>query len=245
MLRYHPKHAETDSENPAAWSTCSRCGFQFNLKNMVWQYDYRGTPTPINTMILVCGRESCLDIPNPQLSPVVLSPDPPPIYNARPENYTVDETDWLVTQDDDIIDTQSGDSFIARVPNPSSDANTASLITSLSYPGGSLYGLYLDLFNGNPMAGGVSVLSAITGSSTRTDVSGDLTENSDSVAVNTDVLLIAAESASQTNLNYVAIYSASISGALLAYAPVSVNGQSVAIGTRVEFPALGLSINLS
>ncbi len=243
--RWHPRYAETDAENPSAWATCSRCGFQFNLNRMVWQHDYRGTPIPINTRILVCGRPSCLDIPNPQLSPVILSPDPPPLYNARPEPYAVDETNWLTTQDGDIIDTQSGDSLTPSIPNPSSNANTAHLASTMNYPGGSVSVAYLDLFNGNPQSGGVSVLSAITGSSARTNIAASLTVNGSSVAVNPDVILIAAESLAQVNISYAAIYSASISGSLLASGTLSVVGQTIAIGTEVQFDALDLSINLS
>ncbi len=130
MLRWHPRFTETDPSNPSTWATCSRCGFQFCLNRMVWQYDYRGTPSPINTQILVCGRPSCLDIPNPQLSPVVLSPDPPPIYNARPELYALDETNWLTTEGGEIIDTEDDNLLISTIPNPSGASPVVSDITT-------------------------------------------------------------------------------------------------------------------
>ena len=243
MLRPHPKYSVTDSDNPQAWGSCDRCGFQWPLRSLKWQFDYRGSSQLQNTRFLVCPNH--YDEPNPQLSPVILSPDPPPLYNTRAENYALDETDWLTTQDGNIIDTQSGDSLTPTIPNPSSNANTAHLASTMSYPGGSVSAVYLDLFNGNPQSGGVSVLSAITGSSVRTNIAKSLTVNGSNVAVNPDVILIAAESLAQVNISYAAIYSASISGSLLARGTLSVVGQTIAIGTQVQFDALDLSINLS
>lgn len=42
---------------------------------------------PIN--LFVC--DFCLDKPQRQLGTIILSPDPVPLKNARPENYPVDE----------------------------------------------------------------------------------------------------------------------------------------------------------
>jgi len=36
----------------------------------------------------------------------VLPPDPPPIYNSRPEPYSIDETDYRVTTDGSIRETE-------------------------------------------------------------------------------------------------------------------------------------------
>ena len=119
--RWHPKLAEVDPDNPSAWSTCDRCGFVTNLSKMVWQWDFRGTPMPINTRVLTCGRPQCLDIPQIQNSPIILGPDPEPIFNARPEPYTLDETSWLSTQDGDVITAEDGEQIITPIPNPASD----------------------------------------------------------------------------------------------------------------------------
>lgn len=56
---------------------------------MRFQHDWRG-PRIINTRILV--HEDELDEPQRQLgSPALLGPDPIPLVNARPEQYTIDE----------------------------------------------------------------------------------------------------------------------------------------------------------
>lgn len=55
---------------------------------MQWQYEWRGNSIQ-NTRVLV--HEDELDIPQRQLGTLVIPPDPIPIMNARPENYTIDE----------------------------------------------------------------------------------------------------------------------------------------------------------
>jgi len=80
---------------------------------MSWQYQWAGNQL-INLGSLVC--EHCVDVPQEQLRTIILPPDPSPLFNARPEPYTIDETDWRVTQDSDIRETQDGD---LRVTQPS------------------------------------------------------------------------------------------------------------------------------
>lgn len=237
---WKPKYAEVDVENPDTWTTCSRCGFIWGMSKMAWQYDYRGSAQLQNTRVLCCPK--CLDAPQPQLMPYILPPDPEPIANARPYPYELAETDWLTTQDGDIITTQDDELLTPSIPNPSDNPNTTVLTALLSYPAGSVSVMYLDLFNGDPASGGVSVLSAITGSAVRTDVAASLTTVS-GIAETTDVLTVAAASASTTNVNYVAFYSAALAGTLLVSGPVSATSPTVTSGTTVQFNALTLQID--
>lgn len=46
----------------------------------------------VNLRQLRCSR--CLDKPSPFLRTLVLPPDPTPVLNARPEPYSIDETDY-------------------------------------------------------------------------------------------------------------------------------------------------------
>lgn len=87
--------ARVSSRNPSAFATCDRCGFLYNRQDLQWQYDWRG-PRLENLRILVCRQ--CLDIPNEQLRPRVLSADPLPINNPRPENYQSDDNTWLTIE---------------------------------------------------------------------------------------------------------------------------------------------------
>lgn len=241
--RWRGQYFQVDAENPRAEGICDRCGFRFNLDNLQWQYAYMGSVQPQNTRLLVCGRPGCLDPLNPQDSPYILPPDPLPVFNARPEPYLLDEASWLLTQDGEIITTQDGEYFGTAIPNPSDTANTTRLTSSILAPGESVATAYLDLFNGDPTAGGVSVLAAITGSSTRTNIAASLTTVS-GVAVNPDFIVITSASASQTNISYVGIFNAASGGALLMSGPVSAS-PTIADGNPVQFDPLGLNINLN
>jgi len=236
--RWHPKNAAVDPENPRAWGTCDRCGFVHNLWKLTWQYDYQGTSQLQNTRLLVCPR--CYDKPQPQLSPYILPPDPPPIFNARPEPYTMDEASWMLTQDGSIITTQDGVNMTTALPNPSDGANTSYLQAVIDAPGATITTAYLDLFKGEPENGGSSVLAAITGSSVRTDIASQLAlARANSVYVNPDYVVVTTESASQTNVNWIAFYSASVSGALYWKGAVSAS-PTIADGNPVSIAPLGL-----
>ena len=240
--RPSPKYA-SKSPGSGAWGTCDVCGFIWNLPSMTFQYEYRGGSTPVDTHVLKCPR--CIDMINPQFRLLILPPDPPSLKNVRPENYAVDESNWLTTQDGSVISTQTGDLFVTSIPDPNQNANTAVLSASLSYHLGSVAVAYLDFFNGSPTATGVSVLSDITGSSVRTNVASSLSVNSSNVAVNTDVLTVTSSASNITNVGFVAIYSASSGGSLLTFGPVSATAPSIIKGAAVQFNALGLAINLA
>lgn len=87
-MRRHPKRAEVDPSSPRAWATSDRNGMINNHDKMQWQWDWAGTSL-INKRILVSPDE--LDVPQEQLRTIILPIDPPPIINARPEPYFIDE----------------------------------------------------------------------------------------------------------------------------------------------------------
>lgn len=125
--RPSPKYASKDAHR-GAWTTCDRCGFISNQSDMQFQYDFLGGPTPQNTGYLYCPR--CIDGLRFQNKLLIIPPDPPPIFNTRPEPYTVDETSWLETENNEIILTEDGNSVITQVPNPDGSAvNTAKMST--------------------------------------------------------------------------------------------------------------------
>ena len=128
---------------------------------------------PQNTGFLVCPKH--IDPLNVLDMPYILPPDPLPVYNARPENYALDESSDLGTEDGDTITTEDGVPITTAIPNPSFTANTSKLTSFVLAPSGSVATAYLDLFDGDPTAGGTSVLATITGSATRTNIAADLT----------------------------------------------------------------------
>jgi len=104
--RPHPLRADTNPDHPRGWATDDRSGFVTNLHKLRWQLQWSGNQL-INTRFLV--GEDNYDKPQEQLRTLILPPDPAPLFNARPENYVVDETDWRTTQDGDIRETQDGE----------------------------------------------------------------------------------------------------------------------------------------
>lgn len=83
-LRPHGR-ASVNASKPRALAVCDRCGFLYNHYTLSWQFQWIG-PRLQNIRILVC--KTCMDIPQEQLREIVLPPDPVPIINPRPEDYT-------------------------------------------------------------------------------------------------------------------------------------------------------------
>lgn len=81
-------HAKVNPRSPSAFGTCDRCYRVFNLRDLVQEMQWRG-PRLMWTGFLV--DRSCLDIPQQQLRPRILPPDPVPVFNPRPENYSFDD----------------------------------------------------------------------------------------------------------------------------------------------------------
>lgn len=77
-------HARVNARWPQAGAICDRCGRLFNHVDLQFQFDWRGVRLQ-NLRILVCS--ACLDTPQQQLRARILSPDPMPIMNARPEPF--------------------------------------------------------------------------------------------------------------------------------------------------------------
>ncbi len=101
--------AFADPTAPRAVGVCDRCGSWVQHYTLVYQYDYRGEDLA-NTGILVCQR--CLDLPQEQLRPLKLPPDPLPIMDARVEFFSVDENDYLVFSNGNQFVTSSGDIMV-------------------------------------------------------------------------------------------------------------------------------------
>jgi hypothetical protein len=86
--------AITDPDAPRAFGVCDRCGIWYNHSELRWQYNIRGRGLQ-NLRILVCS--DCEDEPSYFLKPIIVPPDPPPIPNARPEQFCQDEVDDRTT----------------------------------------------------------------------------------------------------------------------------------------------------
>jgi len=91
--------ARTDPHNPKAFAVCDRCGIWYNHVDLQWQHDFRGNKL-VNIRLLVCQR--CLDKPFELNRPLKLPPDPPPVMDARPEQFYVDEAGSAGTPESNV-----------------------------------------------------------------------------------------------------------------------------------------------
>ena len=87
--------ARTNPSKPSAHAICDRCGFRYCLTDLKFQFDWRGTSMQ-NLRILVCER--CYDKPQEQLRTIIYPPDPPPVPNARPQDFVDAESDYRITE---------------------------------------------------------------------------------------------------------------------------------------------------
>ena len=111
-------HVRVSARDPRAAAICDRCGFAYNHDRLVFQYDFRSEILQ-NLRILVCPR--CEDVPQEQLRARILSPDPIPIFNARPEPFApsgvnYDETNYITTENllFQIVDEVTGTPIVAE-----------------------------------------------------------------------------------------------------------------------------------
>ncbi len=88
-MAYRPHgRARVDPEWPQAFAICDRCGKQYNLRDLQWQFQWQGSALQ-NKRILIC--EDCHDRPSMFLRAIIVPADPPPVFNARAEPYDIDE----------------------------------------------------------------------------------------------------------------------------------------------------------
>ena len=86
-MRPH-SHYKVDPSSPRAKAVCDRCGQHWQLSSLLWQAEWTG-PRLQNLRIYVCPP--CLDKPQINRKTFVIPPDPVPVFNPRPERYTLDD----------------------------------------------------------------------------------------------------------------------------------------------------------
>lgn len=114
------------ASHPSALGVCDRCGFTYNLKDLVWQYQWAG-PKLQNLRLLVCVP-LCLDKPQEQLRTIVIPADPVPVLNPRPEQYSETVPNFVATESSTFsgndLTTESGDNLIWEIEDtPLPDPN--------------------------------------------------------------------------------------------------------------------------
>lgn len=94
--RFHGK-ARIDPTRPQAVGVCDRCGFVHNLVDLSYEEDWRGNRIA-RTGFRVC--KTCWAKPAPFLRTIILPPDPVPVKDPRPINYTATRENERVTETD-------------------------------------------------------------------------------------------------------------------------------------------------
>lgn len=113
---FHPTgRGRVSQRSPSALAVCDRCSFTVNRTDLFWQFQWAGVKLQ-NLRLLVCNR--CLDVPQPALKTIVIPPDPLPVWNPRPENYTT-VPNFIATETSNFsgsdITTENGDNLIWEI----------------------------------------------------------------------------------------------------------------------------------
>lgn len=135
MSRLSPLHRKTrapiviNPRDPDSVAVCDGCGRWTMHNHLVEKKEFRGGSVPVGTGMFVCGV--CDDVPNPYFSKLVLAPDPVPVRNPRPQNYSTDPEPMLfviadynttiITGENPMNATEEGFNFLV--------ANNPTLIT--------------------------------------------------------------------------------------------------------------------
>jgi hypothetical protein len=94
-MRPHGKHFVLDPQYPLHSALCQRCGDLYRRCDLIAQRQWAGRQL-IDTGFRVCPR--CLDVPNAQDMTLILPPDPPPIFDALPIAFPLEEDDYMVDE---------------------------------------------------------------------------------------------------------------------------------------------------
>ena len=125
--------AKVSATNPQAAGICDRCGFVYNLVNLRWQYDWRGTSLQ-NIKLLVCNP--CYDEPQQQLRAIVVPADPVPVANPRIQDFVTAETNNRFTSGGDTVDPTTNIPVIGGDNRITMDDNDRVTQTTGEPPGG-------------------------------------------------------------------------------------------------------------
>lgn len=83
LNRQYRQKVHVDPRNPQGVAMCDGCGFWVNYPELREKQEYRGGWSPVGTGLFVCA--TCDDVPQPYYRRQVLSPDPVPLLNPRPD----------------------------------------------------------------------------------------------------------------------------------------------------------------
>ena len=104
-------------------------------------------------------------------------------------------------------------------------------------------GFFLDLYDGDPLTTGSSVLATLTGSATRVDQESVMSDSEDGVITNESEIEITDAVVGGANVQYVAFFDAATGGDLTCTSLLSIP-QTVTAGVPLVIPAGDLVLTL-
>jgi hypothetical protein len=103
---YHPTgRARVSARRPEAHGICDDCGFRYLRRQLRPKQQWTGMKLQTFN-ILVCNQ--CWDIPQTQLRTLIIPPDPIPIRNPRPEQFSAEVPSYASTLTGNHMTTTSG-----------------------------------------------------------------------------------------------------------------------------------------
>jgi hypothetical protein len=211
--RNRPKNSPVDPEDPRAEGQCDRCGMLWPLHKLTWQMAYRGF-NPQSLGILVCPTH--LDPLNILDAPLILPPDPEPVFNERSPTYSIDEAG-------------PAQSLIATIV-------TDEVVIGTDF--------YIDLYDGDPETTGESVLEDLTGSAIRTNHAASMGAPVSLLSANTAAIEITELAPQSARVTHVAVFDAAFEGSLVMSAPLA-NPQTVTMFNGAMFEVGALKVKLA
>lgn len=110
---WHPTgRARVSARSPEAHSVCDSCGFRYLRKQLRPRQQWAGLKLQTFNS-LVCKR--CWDIPQIQLRTIIIPPDPVPVRNPRPEQFTVEVPSYMSTEGGDHFVTEGGINIVNMI----------------------------------------------------------------------------------------------------------------------------------
>lgn len=126
MTRSNMGRFRISARNPEARGACDRCGFQYSLNDLRWQFQWAGLKLQ-NLQLRVCS--TCMDKPQEQFRAFTIPADPLPVLNPRIEQYGIEVTSFLQTVEGPTLLTQEGSALILTINvTPNEDLNLPVLI---------------------------------------------------------------------------------------------------------------------
>lgn len=98
-------HVKVSYHGMEASAVCDLCDERWNHSDLKFQWDWSGSQM-INSRFLRCPN--CIDRPSNRFRAIELRPDPQPVRNARPRNWSLDETDYIEDEVYDMLTDENG-----------------------------------------------------------------------------------------------------------------------------------------